>query len=438
MPLSDVRFQDAAQAQLQRALHAGRVPHAYLFAGPTGVGKEMLAARLAQVLLCSHSGVGSPGIVDAAPSTPKPIEEPAVVDATPGLFGPAEDERREEPQGLFGDVHASSPPGADATEQLAADDPAPPAKRISADGTIDACGSCIECTLFAAGTHPDFHRVHRMLAKFHPDSLVRNRKATVVSVDVIRHFLLGPIGRRPSRERAKVFLIIEAERMSESAQNALLKTLEEPPGDSYLILLAASADAMLATTRSRCQLISFGTLPTQFIVEQLTADGRISTDAATFLAELSQGSLGLAHRYNELGVMERVEPVCDAMRRAANDPLSASKALQEIAKDLTVPLKKYQDDEEGDTNAARDAQLLVLAMTSTLLRDAQRLAVGAAPIVRPTLPRRASSYALRPADIRQAARAIAAAEYQIGRNAHTGLIFDSLGVALNRAGALTV
>ncbi|MBU0640035.1 MAG: hypothetical protein KKB50_14305, partial [Planctomycetes bacterium] len=62
MPLSDVLFQDAAQERLQRALRSDRVPHAYLFTGPTGVGKEMLALRLAAVLLCERPrAIDAPG-----------------------------------------------------------------------------------------------------------------------------------------------------------------------------------------------------------------------------------------------------------------------------------------------------------------------------------------------------------------------------------------
>ena len=57
--------------------------------------------------------------------------------------------------------------------------------------------------------------------------------------------------------------------MSTAAQNALLKTLEEPPGPGYLVLLATSADALLPTTRSRCQHIPFRGLPLEFVIAQV-------------------------------------------------------------------------------------------------------------------------------------------------------------------------
>lgn len=422
MPLSDVLHQDAAQGHLQRALRAGRLPHAYLFTGPAGVGKEMLATRLAQVLLCGHSGIGP-----SAPTAPAAAEAPAregglfADDARPSLFG-------DDTPSLFGSATEDAPSAAATAER------APPSDSESAcPEEIDACGQCTDCTLFAAGNHPDYHRIHRMLAKAHPDSTVRGRKATTLSVDVIRHFLLAPIGVRPSCGRAKVFVIVEAERLSDEAQNAMLKTLEEPPPQSYLILLAGSPDAMLATTRSRCQQVSFGTLPRDFVVERLRTDRKLPAESAGFLAELSQGSVGMALKYAELGLHENVAVVAGAIGRALTDPLGASKQLQDFAKELAAPLKQSQDDDEADTNASRDAQVLILAMISTILRDAQRRLVGAAPLALgddALVSRLAASADT--GSLREAIRALSRAEYQVGRSVNTGLIFDAAAIALSR------
>lgn len=455
MPLSDVLYQNAAQDHLQRALRAGRMPHAYLFTGPAGVGKEMLAARLAQVLLCTNVNVSC--AVTPQPAMPQGLTAPAAAiasedhredaampslfggtpdDATPSLFGGNPDEAT---PSLFGeptrneadDVPAASP----LSEPVDSGSPVTSAEQAHGDTQpLDACGHCTDCVLFAAGNHPDYHRIHRMLAKMHPDREVRNRKATLLGVDVIRHFLLNPIGVRPGRGRAKVFVIVEAERLSDEAQNAMLKTLEEPPPQSYLILLATSPDAMLATTRSRCQQVSFGTLPREFIVERLGNDRGLAPAAASFLAELSQGSAGVALRYAELGLHEQVTQVASTVIRALSDPLGASKALQDFAKELATPLKQNQDDDEADTNATRDAQVLVLAMISTILRDAQRRIVGAPPLAlgdHEVVSRLADSADTR--SLRSAIRALSAAEYQVGRNVNTGLIFDTAAIALGRA-----
>ena len=383
MPLSDVLHQEFAQKRLQRALASGRVPHAYLFSGPPGVGKEMLASRFAARLLCAS-----------------PVEIPS----------------------LDGEMEVWT----------------------------DACGTCTVCTLFAAGNHPDFHRIYRRLNRFHPDRDVQRRKALDLSVDVVRHFLIAEIGKRPSRGRAKVFVVIEAERMSIAAQNALLKTLEEPPGPSYLILLASSPDAVLPTTRSRCQHVPFRGLPVDFVEAQILAKQGASPEAARFLAELCQGSLGLAERYVQAGVYDRVRPVLGAIQSAARDPLGCGKGLAKLAEELgealeerhvveTVEEDVADDDEEevlvdADANVVRQARLLVIAMTATILRDVQRVAVGHEATA---LPEEAAIRELAAGvdwrSIVAAIRAAGTAEYQIGRNAHTGLVFDSLGIALGRA-----
>ncbi len=375
MPLSDVLFQDAAQQRLQRALNTDRVPHAYLFTGPTGVGKEMLASRLAAVLLC---------------------ESPRVVEAPHSIAsGPGEEE-----------VQAN---------------------------WLDACGECVECGLFAAGNHPDFHRIHRTLNKHHPDRTVQRRKAIQLGVDVVRHFLIQKIGLMPSRGRAKVFVVSEAERMSPGAQNALLKTLEEPPDHSFLILLGSAEDALLPTTRSRCQHVVFRRLPVEFIVEQLTSMHGASAESAMFLAELAQGSLGMSLRLAEANIYDRSEEVLQVLRGASGDPLQSGKALLEMAQGFASLFKDQNDEEAVDTNAARAGQTMVLAVVSTILRDIHRAAVGLAPVALPyeaSIPELAEQTTVEA--VRKAVQAVGRAEFEISRSGNTTLIFDSVGIELGR------
>ncbi len=373
MPFSDVQHQLDAQTRLQRALRSGRVPHAYLMTGPEGVGKEMLAQRLAAVLLCTD------------------VQDVAAPDGSAGTVST----------------------------------------------WLDACGRCEDCRLLTAGNHPDFHRIHRRLNKLHPEKKVQNRKAVDLSVDVIRHFVIAKAGLRPSRGRAKVFIVVEAERLSIGAQNALLKTLEEPPGNSYLILLALSADALLATTRSRCQQISCRALPAAFVIKHLTERADVPADTARFLAELSQGSLGLARQYVDLDLFVRVPDVIKALAGAPGHPLGCGTILLDIAKEWTSSLKRTADDSE-DTNAARQAQSIVLSIVSTILRDTQRASVGHVPtaLEKDRTIRNMAKVAT-PAGVGRAIRSVGTAEYHIRRGANTSLIFDTLGVELARGLAPT-
>jgi len=365
MPLSDVLHQPIAQDRLQRALRSGRVPHAYLFTGPEGVGKEMLAARLAAVLLCN------------------------------------------DPQSSIVTPQSSIP-------------------------RQDACGQCVDCTLHAAGNHPDYHRIYRTLNKLHPNQKVRDRKAIDLSVDVIRHFLIDKVGLRPSRGRAKVFIIAEAHRLSSGAQNAMLKTLEEPPGHSYLILLAPSADTLLATTRSRSHQIAFQHLPARFIIEQLHARYDITAGFARFIAELSQGSPGIANKYAEIGLQDHLSIVLQALQTASHDPLNCGRTLLDASKQLTSAFKE-QDDESKDTNASRQAQTVILSMVAAVLRDVQRITVGQRPVVFLDDPAVAAfAGTTTPQAVGCVIRAMAAAERQISRNANTSLVFDTVGIELGR------
>lgn len=369
MLFSDVLHQDDAQNRLQRALCAGRLPHAFIFGGPDGVGKEMLATRLAALLLCER---------------PQEIEIAETVD------------------------------GAEPTK-------------------CEPCGCCTDCELLAADTHPDLHRIYRTLNKHHPDSKVQKRKAVDLSVDVVRHFLIGCIGVRPSRGRAKLFIVREAERLSSGAQNAMLKTLEEPPEHSYLILLATTPDALLPTTNSRCHHVPFRCLPAEFVAEQLQIHHQTTPAAASFLAELSQGSLGLASRYHAMGLYDHLPDILHALERAGTDPLACGKALVDMADKLANAVNSHASFEDSSTSAARQAQFGVLATVACVLREVQRLSVGSPchtlqdEIAIAQLAGRSTAES-----VGKAIQAVSTAEYQIGRSANKALIFDSLGIELGR------
>lgn len=400
MPLSDVLHQDAVQERLQRGLASGRLPHAYAFLGPAGVGKQMLAVGFAKLLLCRN-----------------PIEIE------------------------------------------------PPAEASNACSTWrDACGACEDCELFEAGNHADFHRVHRGLQKYHPDQSIRKRKATVLGIDVIRHFLIKDVALRPSRGRAKVFIVDEAERLNDAAQNAMLKTLEEPPEHSYIILLSTSSDSLLQTTNSRCQVLTFRRLPSEFIAALLLERTELSRDDARFIAEMSDGSASMALRGAAMGLHEFAPQVADAIRAAGRDAIGAGNVLQDLGKTLAKRVAKFGRDEEPeegddleeaeasdeagdgpedednaaekkkrgpDTNAHRDGQNLVFAIAATILRDVQRAANGLAPVALPErAPILSAGMSADSRSLRAAIKAVGAAQYEVERSLNAGLIFDSLGIAL--------
>ena len=159
-------WHEAHWHRIEAARSAGRLPHAMLLYGPSGLGKELLAHQLAALSLCE----------------------------TPADKGP--------------------------------------------------CGACRGCRLQGAGTHPDLHGV------------VPEEGKVAISIDQVR--ALGEdLSLLPHVGPYKVAIICPAEAMTMPAANALLKTLEEPPGAALILLVARRASALPPTIRSRCQLLGF-------------------------------------------------------------------------------------------------------------------------------------------------------------------------------------
>ncbi|MBP7051530.1 MAG: DNA polymerase III subunit [Phycisphaerae bacterium] len=248
MSLKDVFCQDRAIGLLQRGLAADRAAHAYLFAGPDGVGKYKTACEWARLLLCQNPIC----------STPAPGGGPSR-----GRLGYIE-----------GSQHGAEGPFA------------------------DSCGSCQSCTLMDAGSHPDYAHVYKELLQYTEGN--KDKKTPVeLAIDVIREFLIEQVAGRPTLSKRKVYIVSEAEKLNANSQNALLKVLEEPPSYCTIILLCTRLEELLPTIRSRCQLIRFGPVEEGRIIEQLKAEGLGSTEA-TFFARLAQGSLGLACQWSRL------------------------------------------------------------------------------------------------------------------------------------------
>jgi DNA polymerase-3 subunit delta' len=158
----------------------------------------------------------------------------------------------------------------------------------------DACGTCPQCVRVAAGTHPDV----RMVEREEDRRDIRTEQAR----DLTRWLAL-----RPLMAGRQVALIDDAECLNEHGQNALLKTLEEPPGDSVLILVAAHPSLLLPTVRSRCQRVRLDPLPAE-VVHRFLADRGVADDVRAAVVARADGSPGRA-----LGLID--DPHAAARRR---------------------------------------------------------------------------------------------------------------------------
>jgi DNA polymerase III subunit delta' len=162
--------------------------------------------------------------------------------------------------------------------------PATDDRRLS---TVDACGRCAACRRIARGVHPDV-------------MIIEPGDSGAIKIDQVRD-IVDRAGYRPSERRRRVVIIDDADALVPAAQNALLKTLEEPPSLSMFVLVTARPDVLLPTVRSRCPQLRFQPLSASEIAKALVTRGSSESEAQA-VAATADGSLGqaLAARGGEL------------------------------------------------------------------------------------------------------------------------------------------
>ena len=240
---------------------ASRPSHAYLLSGPRGIGKSLVASALVHSLVCERS---------------------------PGTGFCCTPERC-------------------ATRALAA-----ASERARAKTASEACGCCPGCVQIASGVHPDVLQIRR--AEDRSDVLIEQVRD-----------MIAQLGLKPARAPMRLAILDDAETLNVPAQNALLKTLEEPPGHAIIFVITASERALLDTVRSRLRLVRFRALTVEEI-EQLLASRGVEATRAHALARLARGSAARA-----LTMIEGEEPptraILNALRHARAIDFSRAQAL---------------------------------------------------------------------------------------------------------------
>lgn len=224
------------------------------------------------------------------------------------------------------------------------------------------CGRCLSCRAMQTGAHPDYHVVVKELIRVHDRS--GTSTASQMSIDVVREEVLSRAGRTSVLGGGKVFVIEQAELMTAAAQNAALKTLEEPAGRSLMMLLTDQPQSLLATIRSRCQTVVFAPLPDDVVRRELAKRGAPERDAAD-AADFAGGSLGLAMRWVEDGVVARIRELRDML-----DGRSGA----DLADWLKVACGEYaqkqlkRDELASESQAKRDGMSLYLRLAAEMFR----------------------------------------------------------------------
>ena len=167
------------------------------------------------------------------------------------------------------------------------------AKAIHCSNSVgDFCGECSNCASIVDGNHPDVRTIEPLAGK------------KEISIRQVRD-LERDLRYRSFTGKCKIAIIDPAALMNASAQNALLKTLEEPPENSLMILVTPNSGALLPTLRSRCLRLSFAPLPRAQVVGFLQAKHGVPVRDAEFRAAMSMGSIGVALSLDQQAFIEK-------------------------------------------------------------------------------------------------------------------------------------
>jgi DNA polymerase-3 subunit delta' len=207
----------------------------------------------------------------------------------------------------------------------------------TADESLAPCGRCESCRLFAAGNHPDLEVISLPADKsslpvelFIGDSEHRNREG-----------LCHRISLKPYLGRRRVAIIDDADRLNPASANCLLKTLEEPPPRSLLILLGTSPSKQLPTIRSRAQIVRFQPLEPSVVADVVMLNAIIRDHAeAVQLAAHSEGSLERASQMNDPELWGFRERLLRELAGGVDDSVRLARSLQtfvdEAGKEATL------------------------------------------------------------------------------------------------------
>lgn len=330
--------QNRALEMLDAALASGRFHHGWIFSGPKGVGKFTTALELARVLLDPEQA---------------------------GLKG------------------------------------------LPSVGEIPDPHSRVQ-RLIDSRTHPDLHIIRKEMALYSDNRDLRERKLLNIPLDLLRERVLGGKSgetmheaaayRTPALGAGKVFIIDEAELLAREAQNAMLKTLEEPPANTWFFLITSLPDRLLPTIHSRCQHVRFARLDERAMAEwwkieiaRKCDDGEsddksrkkkdsfdpkeVSAATVKWSQAFSEGSPGVALLAMEYGFhdwFKALEPMLQELDRGVF-PASMGELLGTIVEEFAVAWVKRHGEKETSKDAAnKDGARHVLSLLGAHAR--QRLA----------------------------------------------------------------
>lgn len=310
---SDVIGQERVKRILASAIDAQKLPGAYLFSGPEGVGKDAAAIELAKALNC------------ASPTDAGACNACASCEAIAGFTS-----------GAMHFLHALPKKESGGSEEADLKD-------------IDTIREQL-----AAKADDPYHNIEIP-------------RATAIHIAQIRD-LRQALSRSFTGGRKRVVIASEADMMNDQAQNALLKTLEEPHANTLIILTSSNPHKLLATIHSRCQEVRFDLLAPEEIARALEERDSIPAEQAEFLSRLASGSYSAARAMLGEDIKEMRDQIVEFLRRG----LSRSRAS--AAKEIDLFLPRSGGGKFLERRQAVEQRLALLALW---LRDALALSTKA-------------------------------------------------------------
>ena len=195
----------------------------------------------------------------------------------------------------------------------------------------DACGLCTSCKQAAGHNHPDI-------------IYVNHEKPGSIGVEDVREQLVGDIQIKPYASKYKIDIMKDADLMTVQAQNALLKTLEEPPAYGVIILLTTNVEALLPTILSRCVVLHMRPVEDRKIEEYLMKQLYIPDYKASVCAAFARGNMGKAKALAENEDFERIrEEAVSLLKYISDMEISEIVAAIKRINDFKLDVNSYLD-----------------------------------------------------------------------------------------------
>ncbi len=213
------------------------------------------------------------------------------------------------------------------------------AQRLLCQQPNAPCGTCRTCKLVGLGRHPDVLWVEPIVS----GNLIKSAK---IGIEAIRE-LNYQLSLRPVETTRRIAVLSQFETANDAAANALLKTLEEPPGNALFLLTASDELALLPTILSRCERLNLRPLPIRTVQSALEEHWQAPADQAQLLAHLSAGRLGWAVQMmqNPEALQVRQQALDDLSQQLSNSLALRFVYAEKLSKDrelLTVTLDHWR------------------------------------------------------------------------------------------------